>query len=61
MTTRKNTLNFGDKSCTIIHGEKTTLTIINILTRKAPYVLRKILKFLRDLLFAVQKTNVIKI
>jgi len=32
MTTRKKTLNFGDKFCRSIHGEKTILRIINILT-----------------------------
>ena len=33
MTTRKKTLNFGNKSCRTIRGEKTTLRIINILTQ----------------------------
>jgi len=27
-------LNFGDKCCRIIHGEKTTFRVINILTKK---------------------------
>ena len=48
-------LNFGEKSCKIIHGEKTTCRVINILTKKIPYVLRKILKFLRDLIFLYKK------
>ena len=41
MTTRNNTLNFGDKSCKTIHGEKTTLRIINILTRKITICFKK--------------------
>ena len=57
MTTRKNTMNFGDKSCRIIHGEKTNLRIINILTREITICFKKILKFLRDLLSVLQKTK----
>ena len=41
MTSRNNTLNFGEKSCKIIHGEKTTLRIINILTRKISIYFKK--------------------
>ena len=41
MTTRKNTLNFGNKSCIIIHGEKTTFGVINILTRKTTICFKK--------------------
>ena len=57
MTTKKKTLNFGDKSCRIIYGEKNTLRIINILNRKISIYLRKILKFLGDLLSSLKKTN----
>ena len=57
MTTRKNTLNFGDKSCKIIHSEKTTLRIINILTRKITISFKKNTQISKRLIIALQKIN----
>jgi len=56
MTIRNNKLNFADKSCRIIHGEKITFRVIlTYWPDKLPYVLKKILKFLRDLIFSLEK------
>jgi len=57
MTTRKNTLNFGDKSCRIIRGEKTTFRVINILTRKIIICVKKNTQISKRLNTLLQKTN----
>jgi len=57
MTTRKNTLSFGDKSCRIIHGEKTTLRIINIFTRKITICFKKNTQISKRLIIPLEKTN----
>ena len=55
MTTRKNTLNVGDKSCRIILGEKTTFRVINILTRKITICLKKNTKIFKRLNISYRK------
>ena len=57
MITRKNTLNFGDKPCRIIHGEKTTFRVINILTRKITICFKKNTQISKRLSIPLQKTN----
>jgi len=57
MTTRKNTLNFGDKSYRIIHGKKTTFRVINILARKITICFKKNTQISKRLNIPPQKTN----
>ena len=62
MATRKNTLNFGDKSCRIIHGEKTTLRIVNILTREITICFKKSTQISKGLIIRpTENKNVISI
>ena len=57
MTTRKNTLNFGDKYYRIIHGEKTALIIINILTREITICFKKNTQISKRLIICHKKNK----
>ena len=57
MTTRKNTLNFGGKSYRIIHCEKTTFRVINVLTRKITICFKKNTQISKRLNIPLHKTN----